>query len=135
MLYKALNRRFRAIFDDLYFSYSDATWTDDPEYIVVQLRKRIVELVEGRISEVNGTTSPEEKFLLAPGDGRYALARVRKDEIIEGTYFEWGWPGNQENPSSPLIIIPRLLEIRGDPYKITKKEDAQLSQVVLKIEN
>jgi hypothetical protein len=130
MLYKVLNRRFRAIFDDLYFSYSDATWTDDPESIVVQLRKRIVELVEGRISEIIGTTTREEMYLLAPGDGRYALARVRKDEIIEGTYFERGWPCNQEDPSSPLIIIPRLLEIRGHPYRITKKDEPQLSQEI-----
>lgn len=134
-MYKTLNRRFRAIFDDLYFSYSRARWTDDPEYIVVQLRKRIVELVEGRISEITGTTTPEEMYLLAPGDGRYALARVCEEEIIEGTYFERGWPCNQEDPSSPLIIIPRLLEIRGHPYKITKKEEPQLSHVVLKIEN
>ena len=120
---------------DLYFSHSRATWTNDPEYHVVQLRNKIVELVKGNISELTGTTVPDELYILAPGDGRYALARVWKEEIIEGTYFEWGWPQNKENQSNPLLIMPRWLEIRGNPYKITKGEPPQLSQILLKVEN
>lgn len=135
MLYKILNQQFRAMFDNLHFSYSRATWTDDPKYNVVQLRNKIVELVEGRISEVTGATVPEEIYVLAPGDGRYTLTHVRREKIIEGTYFEWGFPCNQENQFNPLLIIPRLLEIRGNPYKITKKESSQLSQIILKVEN
>jgi hypothetical protein len=134
MLYKMLSRRFRAVFADWYFAYNRSVWTDDPAYKVVQLRNKIVELIEDRISEVTGATTPEEIYLLAPGDDRYTLTRVCGKKIIEGTYFERGFPRGQENQVHPLLITPHMLEIHGNPYKITKKESPQLSQITLKVE-
>ncbi len=128
MLYKFLNRLFRGMFEDWYFSYSRAKWTNDPKYSVVQLRNRVLELIEGRISEVTGVTASEEIYVLAPGDGRYTLTRVCGEKIVEGTYL------NEKDQFSPLAVIPRLLEIRGNPYKITRKESSQISQVVLNVE-
>ena len=134
-LQKMLKKITHAIDEDWYFSYSRTIWTNDPEYEVVQLRDRIIQLVEDNLSEVTGTTAHEEMYTLAPGDGRYALARVRGGEIIEGTYFEWGWPRGKGNQSDPVVIVPRLLEIRGNPYRITKGEGPQRSQIALKVEN
>jgi hypothetical protein len=122
------------IWRDLYFVHTDAVWTDDPTYKVVQLRNRIVDLVENRIAEVTGVTDPEEFYVLAPGDDRYALARVRDGEIIEGCYFERGWPGNLHSASPDLQIIPRMLEIRG-PYKITQTKDPKAAIITLTVEN
>jgi hypothetical protein len=110
---KAAFSIIRSIWRDLYFVNTHAVWTGDPTYKVVQLRNRIVDLVESRIAEVTGITDPEEFYVLAPGDDRYALARVRDGKIIEGCYFERGWPGNLNSASHDLQIIPRMLEIRG----------------------
>ncbi len=117
------------MFEDWYFSYSRAKWTDDPKYSVVQLRNEVLELIAGRISEVAGVTAPDEIFVLAPGDRRYTLTRVCGEKIVEGTYL------SEKDQVSPLVFIPRLLEIRGNPYKIIKKESTQISQIVLKVEN
>lgn len=131
---KAAFNTIRSIWRDLYFVNTDAVWTDDPTYKVVQLRNRIVDLVEDRIAEVTGVTDPEEFYVLAPGDDRYALARVRDGEIIESCYFERGWPGNLNSASSDLQIIPRMLEIRG-PYKITQTKDPKTPAITLTVED
>ncbi len=117
------------MFENWYFSYSRATWTDDPKYEVVQLRNKVLELIAGRISEVTGVTTPDETYLLAPGDGRYTLTRICGDKIVEGTYL------NEMDQLNPVVVVPRLLEIRGNPYKITKIASTQISEIVLKIEN
>lgn len=130
-----LKKIIHQIANDWYFSYDRTIWTNDPEYDVVQLRDRIIELVKDNLSEVTGTTAHEEMYMLAPGDRRYALARICGGEIREGTYFDWGWPKGTANQSDPLVIVPRMLEIRGNPYRITKEEDLQRSQIALKVEN
>lgn len=117
------------MFKTWYFSHSRAKWTDDPKYKVVQLRNKILELITGKISEVTGVTTPEEIYVLAPGDGRYTLTRVYGEKIVEGTYL------TEKDQLSSMIVEPRLLEIRGNPYKITKKESTQISPIVLKVEN
>lgn len=123
----------RSLWRHLYFVNTSAVWTDDPTYKVVQLRNRIVDLIENRIAEVSGTTDPEEFYVLAPGDERYALARVRDGKIIEGSYFERGWPSNLNSPSPELPIVPRMLEIRG-PYKITQMREPNAASIVLTVE-
>jgi hypothetical protein len=131
---KAAFSIIRSIWRDLYFVNTHAVWTGDPTYKVVQLRNRIVDLVESRIAEVTGITDPEEFYVLAPGDDRYALARVRDGKIIEGCYFERGWPGNLNSASHDLQIIPRMLEIRG-PYKITQTKNPKAAILTLTVEN
>lgn len=128
-----LKKIVHAIANDWYFSHSRTIWTNDPEYDVVQLRDKIIQLVKGDLSEVTGTTAHEEMYMLAPGDGRYALARICGGEIIEGTYFDWGWPRRNGNQSDPLVIVPCMLEIRGNPFRITKEADLQRSQITLKL--
>lgn len=130
---KAAFSTIRSLWRHLYFVNTNAVWTDDPTYKVVQLRNRIVDLIENRIAEVTGTTDPEEFYVLAPGDDRYALARVRDGEIIEGSYFERGWPGNLNSASPDLHIAPRMLEIRG-PYKITQTKDPNAAIIILTVE-
>lgn len=131
---KAVFSTIRSIWRHLYFVNTDAVWTDDPTYKVVQLRNRIVDLVENRIAEVTGVTDPEEFYMLAPGDDRYALARIRNGEIIEGCHFERGWPGNLNSASPDLQIIPRMLEIRG-PYKITQTNDPKAATITLTVDD
>jgi hypothetical protein len=131
---KAAFSKIRSIWRDLYFVKTDAVWTDDATYKVVQLRNRIVDLIENRIAEVTGVTDAEEFYVLAPGDDRYALARVRDGEIIEGCYFERGWPGNLNSAYPDLQIIPRMLEIRG-PYKITQTKDPKAAIITVTVEN
>lgn len=135
MLYKVLKRIANTVDRDWYLSYSRAKWTNDAEADVVQLRNKIFELVKGNINEITGNTAPEEIYILAPGDGRWALAHVFKEEVIEGTYFERGWPGDEQNQSHPGPITPRLLEIRGNPYKLSKGYDPQLKQIMLIVES
>ncbi|MCA1577304.1 MAG: hypothetical protein LC794_08070 [Acidobacteria bacterium] len=113
---------------------TDAVWTDDPTYKVVQLRNRILDLVENRIAEVTGVTDREEFYVLTLGDDRYALARVRNGEIIEGCYFERGWPGNLNSAFPDLQITPRMLEIRGS-YKITQTKDPKTPTITLTFED
>jgi hypothetical protein len=48
---KAAFSIIRSIWRDLYFVNTHAVWTGDPTYKVVQLRNRIVDLVESRIAE------------------------------------------------------------------------------------
>jgi hypothetical protein len=131
---KAVFSKIRSIWRDLYFVKTDAVWTDDATYKVVQLRNRIVDLIENRIAEVTGVTDAEEFYVLAPGDDRYALARVRDGEIVEGCYFEGGWPGNLNSAYPDLQIIPRMLEIRG-PYKITQTKDPKAAIITVTVEN
>jgi hypothetical protein len=131
---KAAFSKIRSIWRDLYFVKTDAVWTDDATYKVVQLRNRIVDLIENRIAEVTGVTDAEEFYVLAPGDDRYALARVRDGEIIEGCYFEGGWPANLNSAYPDLQIIPRMLEIRG-PYKITQTKNPKAAILTLTVEN
>lgn len=131
---KAAFSIIRSICRHLYFVNSDAVWTDDSTYKVVELRNRIVALVENRIAEVTGVTAPEEFYVLAPGDDRYALARVRDGEIIEGCYFERGWPGNLNSAVPDLQISPRMLEIRGR-YKITQTKNSQTPAITLTVED
>ncbi|HUE84062.1 MAG TPA: hypothetical protein VMM84_18310 [Pyrinomonadaceae bacterium] len=133
----AIKAFFRGICQklDLYIVRSRAVWTDDPKYDVVCLRNKIIALVDDRIGEVTGVTEPEEFYLLAPGDNRYALARIRGGLIIEGTYFQRGWLDNLKTASLDVSITPRILEIRGKPYKITKTANPQLAQLSLKTES
>src|SRR5687767_657660 len=129
---RAASDIIRRIWRDLYFVHTEAVWTDDPTYDVVQLRDRIMDLVENRVTEVTGVTDPNEFYVLAPGDDRYALARVRGNEILEGCYFEQGWPGS--SVSSNLQISPRMLEIRGS-FKITQTKDPNTANITLSVEN
>lgn len=122
----------RRIWRDLYFVHTEAVWTDDPTYDVVQLRDRIIDLVENRVTEVTGVTDPDQFYVLAPGDDRYALARVRGDEILEGCYFEKGWPGSSVSPN--LQVSPRMLEICGS-FKITQTKDPKAANITLSVEN
>lgn len=126
MLYKKLHQLSRAMFENWYFSFSRAKWTDDPGCRVVRLRNQIVDLIEGRITEVTGATTAEEIYLLAPGNNQYTLTRICAKKIVEGTYFK------QEDP---LIFNPRFLEIRGNPYRITQKASPQNSEISLQVED
>ncbi len=131
---KAFFRKMREDLD-LYIVRSRAIWTDDPKYDVVCLRNKITDLVDNRISEVTGITESEELYLLTPGEDRYALARIRGGLIIEGTYFERGWPGNLRSRFPDFRVTPRMLEIRGKPYRITKSVNLQLAQVIFRVES
>jgi hypothetical protein len=127
---RAASDTIRRIFRDLYFVRTGAVWTDDPAYDVVQLRNRIIDLVDNRVTEVTGVTAPDEFYVLGPGDGRYALARIRGSDILEGCYFEQGWPGSS---GSPNLQITQMLEIRGS-FKITQLKDPDTAGVSLSIE-
>jgi hypothetical protein len=129
---RAASDTIRRIWRDLYFVRTGAVWTDDPAYDVVQLRNRIVDLSEHRVAEVTGVTDPDEFYVLAPGDGRYALARVRGSEIVEGCYFQLDWP--RSSASRNLQIGPRMLEIRGS-FSITQIHDSQTGNNALSVEN
>lgn len=131
---KMLHRLFNAATKDLFFSRSGAVWTDDPGSRVVQLRNSIVELVEGRVNVVSGTTALGEHYLLAKGDQRYVLVRVLEQRIVEGTYFDRDWSSNYEllSKSFPPTLHP--LEIKGTPYNILKEETGKASQIVLTVE-
>jgi len=135
MLFKVLRQIANTVDRDWYLSYSGAKWTNDTETEVVQLRNNIVELVKGNVNEITGNTVPEEYYILAPSDGRWALAHVLKEKIIDGTYFERNWPGNEQNQSHAQPIILRLLEIRGNPYKLSTRHDPQLKQIKLVVES
>lgn len=129
---RAASDIIRRIWRDLYLVHTEAVWTDDPTHDVVQLRDRIIDLVENRVTEVTGVTDPDQFYVLAPGDGRYALARVRGNEILEGCYFGQGWPGSSLTPN--LQISPRMLEIRGS-FKITQTKDPKAANITLSVEN
>ena len=111
---------------DLYFSYNRFAWTDDATSGVVQLRDRIVDLIEGRTDLVTGNTTKGERYIFAKADGRYALIRIVNERFAEGTYFQRGWP-YKHGEGSNLAIQP--LEIRGMPYIIVMKPNATLQTV------
>ena len=126
-----MNRLLSGPLKDLYFSYNRVAWTDDPTSGVVQLRDRIVDLIEGRTDLVTGTTTRGERYIFAKADGRYALIRIVNERFAEGTYFERGWPYKHgEGPN--LAIQP--LEIRGMPYTIVKKESVTPAESALTLE-
>lgn len=117
--------------------------TDDPQASVVKLRDELISFAKGNSNEITGRTEPEESFVLIYGyltlpldslpiseplqkklqaisppasTENYVLAHVYRDDIKE--YTTWHSGGDNYHP----LLSPSLFMIRGNPFKIVKKE-------------
>jgi hypothetical protein len=130
--------------------------TEDLSTNVVQLRDRLIDLARGNITEVTGSTVPEESYILLYGfseasslkslpisdslrvklEGihpphfyeRWVLAHVYKDDIQE--YTEWEHTDNYYH----TVLIQTPLVIKGAPYKLIKELGDQ-GRMVIKVRN
>ena len=129
-------------------------------YPVVSFRNQIVDLVEGRINEVQGVLPPDRRYVflggymtkdqfnlpsisdtaaarladIVPLHDSYGLALVRGDNVAEYTYFSRHWPRKLRDGAMPAVIGPCPLVIQGPRYRITKQYDVD-SNILLRVEN
>ena len=110
-----------------------AVTVDDPNSRIVNLRNSIIDLVEDRVPEVRGVTAAEESFIFHNGrPDEYCLGRIIEAELKELSYFNPGWPCDEDRQSR-AEVDPRPLVIEGNPFRITKKRETA-SQIVLEVE-
>ena len=117
--------------------------TEDPQASVVRLRNDLINFAKGNLDEITGSTGPEESYILIYGyqeyplnplpisetlqkklkaiwprpTEMYVLAHVYGDDIKE--YTQWERTGSNYGP----YLSPTLFMIRGNPFRITKKEE------------
>ena len=133
MLCETISRILSKLSPNLYWCWSAAVIVDDPNSSIVKLRNRIIDLVEDRLPEIEGVTASEESYLFHNGrPDEYCLARIVNGELKEISYFNPGWPCD-EDKLSRLEVDPRPLLIEGNPFRITKKRETA-SQIVLEVE-
>ncbi|HXG67170.1 MAG TPA: hypothetical protein VNO70_18855 [Blastocatellia bacterium] len=126
--------------------------TEDPQASVVRLRNDLINFAKGNLDEITGSTGPEESYILIYGYQEYplnslpiseslqkkleaiwprptemhVLVHVYGDDIKE--YTEWELNGPNYHP----YLSPTLFMIRGNPFRITKKE-SENHRVVMEI--
>ena len=135
MTLSVIKKHLSRLFENVYFTFGRDTFTDDPADGVVKLRDRLVALVEGKVGEVNGSTTAGEHYVLtgSPGDRHYALAHIRREQILRYTNFAPGWPGGRQGDYESRVAIQTPLIIEGNPFRITK-DTAEPTKVVLKVD-
>ena len=130
-----IKKHLSRLFENVYFTFGRDTFTDDPGDGVVKLRESLVALIEGKVGEVNGSTTAGEYYVLTgiPSDMHYALAHIRGQEILRRTNFKPGWPSNRQGNHESRVAIHTPLIIEGNPFRITK-DTAEPTRMVLKVD-